>query len=474
MQCPICSKFDKANHFTCPECKREYICGSHYDVNELVCTDCAEKIKGVKKQAKKTPAASVGAPEVSETAAEPSSPFYFKKISCPVCGSITDNRFFKPKIYSERKVDLDKHVLKFSWSDPNFRKYHPPMYLLWHCKGCKYTAEQRDFESPTKSTWSNFRILKSAFPEKIQSDNIAEKIVSWLSKDINYDRLNYPMAFKLHMLAIYVQEVVEPDERDTLKLGRYYIRAGWLLRELKNKNKEFEAEQKKLEADKKELEDKKGQEDEGKFKEQMERIELKIKEFEINKKEAEERFGKELEIITSIMKELKKVWKDFPITEEDLIKKSLEYLNDAYTNHPGIKNPAAAMDMLLWISGIYLNIGDKETGLTYLNNVIQAGQKQKTKIETRLKNPKISEEDFRNLSAFSKKISMTIAKARDCMQDIQYEKFKAQKEEAKKIYNKIANREPEEIRQILVKKGYTPKVIDSLVPVKKKKRFGIF
>ena len=34
---------------------------------------------------------------------------------------------------------------------------------------------------------------------------------------------------------------------------------------------------------------------------------------------------------------------------------------------------------------------------------------------------KISEEDFRHLSGFSKKISMTIAKARDWMQDIQYE-----------------------------------------------------
>ncbi len=60
------------------------------------------------------------------------------------------------------------------------------------------------------------------------------------------------------------------------------------------------------------------------------------------------------------------------------------------------------------------------------------------------------------------------------MQDIQYQKFKAQKEEAKKVYNKIADREPEEIRAILTKKGYSRKVIDSLIPEKKKKLFGLF
>ena len=203
-------------------------------------------------------------------------------------------------------------------------------------------------------------------------------------------------------------------------------------------------------------------------------MELKIKEFEIYKKEEEEKSSKELEIITGIINELKKVWKDLPITEEELIMKSLEYLNVAYTSHPGINNPAAAMDMLLWISGIYLNIGEQKKGLEYLVNVIQTGQKQTTKIETRLKNPNITKEDFRQLSAFSKKISMTTAKARDWIQDIQYERFKEQKEAAKKIYNKIANREPEEIRQILSKKDYSPKIIDSLVPAKKKKRFGFF
>ena len=40
------------------------------------------------------------------------------------------------------------------------------------------------------------------------------------------------MAFKLHLPAIYIQEIMGEDERDTLKLGRFYLRSAWLLREL--------------------------------------------------------------------------------------------------------------------------------------------------------------------------------------------------------------------------------------------------
>ena len=202
--------------------------------------------------------------------------------------------------------------------------------------------------------------------------------------------------------------------------------------------------------------------------------ELKEKEGEDKDKEVEQKKSQELEIINNIINELKKAWKDIPTNEEEYLKKAVEYLSEAYVNHPAIKNVAAVVDMLLWLSGICLKMGDQQKGLNYLNNVIQEGQKQKVKIENRLKNPEISDDEVRNLSVQSKKISNTVSKARDLMQDIQYQKFKAQKEKAKKIFEKISDRPPEEIREILSKKGFTQKVIDSLVPEKKKKLFGLF
>jgi len=434
VQCPICGGFDKDNHFKCPECGRDYICGSHYDVNELVCTECAEKYrskseeKGVKK---KISVAEI--PPINEgTKKEKKTPFYFKSIACPMCGVITHNRMFKPKIYYERKVDIDKHVLTYGWSEPDFKDYHPQLYLFWHCSNCRYTAEKADFEKPGKDSWSNFRILKRAYQERLQVDRTAEKLVAWLAKGLNYDQMNYPISFKLHILGIYIQEILEKENRDTLKLGRYYLRTGWLMRELKEKESE--------DKDKK--------------------VELKK--------------TQELDIINNIINELKKVWKDIPANEEEYLKKAVEYLSEAYVNHPAIKNVAAVVDMLLWLSGICLKMGDQEKGLNYLNNVIKEGQKQKAKIKNRLINPKISDDEIRSLSLQSKKISNTVSKARDLMQDIQYQKFKAQKEKAKKLLEKILDKPPEEMREILVKKGFTQKVIDSLVPEKKKKLFGLF
>ena len=422
MDCPICGGFDKDNYFKCPECNRDFICGKHYDANELVCSECAEKHKSKSEVKSSQRKIQVGESPPSEDSVEKEqkTPFYFKNVVCPICGALTRNRLFKPKIYSEKKIDIDKHVLSFGWGDPDFNSYYPPLYFFWHCNNCRYTAEQSDFEGPTKNPWSNFKLIKKVYPEKLQDDKSTEKLVSWLGKGINYDQMNYPMAFKIHLLGIYVQEVLAPEERDLLKLGRYYIRTGWLLRELNEKK------------------------------------------------------SKELEIVNNIANELKKIWKDIPLEESGFLLKALDYLNDAYVKHPSIKNAAAAVDMLFWLAGIYLKIEDQQKGLNYLNNVIQEGQKQKAKIEERLKNPKITEDEEKNLFIQSKKISINVSKARDLIQDIQYQKFLAQKAEAKKIIDTMVDNTPEEQREILTQKGFTTKVLDAVVPDKKKKLFGLF
>ena len=375
MKCPICGGFDKDDYFKCPECGRDYICGSHYDTDELVCIECAKKSESEMQEKREKGKTSVGETPVKDEGGEKEkkSPFYSKSVVCPMCGMIANNRVFKTKIYSERKVDIDKHVLVYGWTSPDFKEYHPPLYLFWHCSNCKYTAEKVDFESAGKDSWSNFRLLKRAYSEKLQDDRMGEKLVIWLGKGIDYDQLNYPMAFKLHILGIYIQEILKQENRDTLKLGRYYLRTGWLLRELKEKNSE------------------------------------------------------ELDIINNIINELKKVWKDIPANEEEYLKKAVEYLNMAYLKHPAVKNVAALIDMILWLSGIYLKMEDQKKALSYLNKVIQECQKQRAKIENRLKGADISDDEVRHLSLQSKKISITLTKARDLYRMLNLRNLKPRK-----------------------------------------------
>jgi len=230
-KCPICGGYDEKDNFQCPNCGREHICGKHYDVDYLICSDCA---KAMKEEGDEEPVAVVGEkpPEVDRTA-EGKTPFYYKKIKCPVCGVPAEQRRFKLKIYAEKRPDLDKHPTAFAFTDKDFNRYHPPLYYFWHCYNCRFTESYLDYENPAKPVWSNFNTLKEVWRERTEIDQVADKLINWLGKGINYDQMNYPIAFKLHLLSIYVQEVMDEEERDTLKCGRFYLRTAWILRELK-------------------------------------------------------------------------------------------------------------------------------------------------------------------------------------------------------------------------------------------------
>jgi len=352
------------------------------------------------------------------TSPEDKIPFFIKKHACPVCTTSSPFPTFKVKIYAEKKPEIDKHFQEYTWQDPDFKSYHPPLYYFWHCPSCHFTDSSIDFPNPTKHSWSNFRTVKEELQFKVQDDKIVKKVVNWLGKGIDYDNISYAMAFKLHLLALYIQNMVEDDDKDTLKLGRYYLRTGWLLREMNEKN------------------------------------------------------HGDLKTAMGIIKELKKVWKDLPEDEQGFLLKAVEYLNMAFRAHPAIKNVVSECDMLLWIGGIYLKVPDETKGLEAMNQVIQRGTKTKAKIEER--NRKASEEEQKQNNIMLKKISAIVAKARDLLADIQAKKMKIARAKARKIVDKMTGQEREVIEAALIKKGFVARVYEPLLPPKKKKRFGIF
>jgi len=183
---------------------------------------------------------------------------------------------------------------------------------------------------------------------------------------------------------------------------------------------------------------------------------------------------KDLQVIESILKEAKKLWKNLPSNEIEFLAKGAEYLNKAYEKHPAIKSVVTATDLMLMLAGIYMKMKDEKKGLEYYNLVIQSGGSSKTKIEQRLKRPGITEEEIKNLNMQIKKISVLVGKARDMVADIQAEKFRKLKEQAMKIVKKMEGQEPEFIREALQKKGFQRRVIDVVAPLKKKKLFGLF
>ncbi len=221
--------------------------GNRLDTWFHPCSENIEKryvinpIKGVKLMPDYSKRPEAGVPPGGDIPPEDKSPFLVKKVTCPICKFKSEQRRFKLKIYAEKNVDIDKHVQLYAWIDKDFQNYHPPLYYFWHCPNCYFTESYQDFEEPGKPIWSTFRLLKDDFTQKFQEDQKVEKLVTWLSKGIDYDSMNFTQSVRLHLLAIFIQMILsEEKDVDTLKVGRYYVRTGWLLREMKEmKSKEL-------------------------------------------------------------------------------------------------------------------------------------------------------------------------------------------------------------------------------------------
>ncbi len=435
MKCPICSEFDETDNFSCPNCNRDNLCGSHYDFDFLVCSDCAAKMRPAveKKAAKKKAEAAVATEKAAPVAVaeeDPDkSPFYIRKTKCPVCDAANEQRWFHSKIYSERNVDLDKHVGKYMWTEKAFENYLPHLYYIWHCPNCHYSDYYAEYGNPLKDQYSNFRFLKDAFIDKYHDDPRVEKIVDKLGENIDYNKMNYYQAIKLHLLAIFIQEIMEEtEERNVFRIGRFYLRLGWLYREV-DSNKDVS--------------------------------------------------DKIINTLNKLIEFLKKGWPEVPGEEAAAMKAAIKFLNLAFTHSQAIKSVVAEVDLLILIAGIHLKIDEQEEGFKTLNSALGRGQKTKQRLEQKIKESEKSDtpipvEDLRRFDLQLKKLDALMSKARDIMGDIKSAKMKKIRQEAKEIMKKIGDKPPEEIRAILIKKGIDKGVAESLTPIQKKKFMGLF
>jgi len=429
LKCPICGGFDEQDHFACPKCNRENICGSHYNFDFLVCEDCAKEMAPpVKKDAAKKKG--VGIEEIAIVEEEPEkSPFYIRQLKCPVCGTSGEQRWFQAKIYSEQNIDVDKQVQNFVWTEKVFEKYHPPLYYMWHCYNCHYTDSYIDFENPSKDSFSNFRFLKDTFIDQYQDDPRVEKIIDKLGENVDYDKMNYYLAIKTHLLAIFIQELLEDEEeRDSLKIGRYYLRLGWLYRELNQKVE----------------------------------ISDKIK-----------------STLVKLIKFLKKGWPEVAGDEQSALKKAIEMLNQAFKTSHAIKSVVVEVDLLMLIAGIHIKLEENEEGLKVLNSLLGRAQKTKLKLTRRIKESEktkepLPAEELKRFDIQLKRLDGLISKARDIISDLKAERMKEERKKAKAIIKTLGELPPQEIREILLKKGIDKRIALELAPEPKKKFLGLF
>jgi len=354
------------------------------------------------------------------------SPFIKKKVVCPVCDSQVENRFIMPKSFVEKDVESDRHPGAYKWLDEEFQTYHPPFYHFWHCTTCKYTATQRDFLKPTQESNNNFTLLKKYYHQLQPSQ---KQIVQLLGSDINYDNMNFNMAMNLHLLAIFIQEIVPGDAQDTSKLGSYYLRTGWLIREQTAKG------------------DPNGL----------------------------------LAGYKNFLEKLSKLWAEVPVSEPECLVKAAGYYEKAYQGHPRYSDIVTASDLMLLIADIYLRAGDDKRAMQSLNTVMQTGQKFRAKqgelIRREKEAGKLTMARKAQIDAQSSRVNVLMERAGDMRQEIIKKKITEQEPKARAVVEQLTAQglDDEAIRGKLKELNFEPGLILKLLGEPKRKKFlGLF
>jgi uncharacterized protein (DUF2225 family) len=355
-----------------------------------------------------------------KTGSSKQSPFIFKKIVCPVCEKTVENRDFRAKCYSEKEIDIDRHTIEFGWRDQSFCDFHPPLYHYWHCPVCKYTSEIAEFEDPVKNSGHTFSLVKKKYLKRCQDDRAFNSLIFLLAQGIDYDKMNYFHSLKLHLLTIYIQEIVESEKRNFLILARCYLRTGWLFRELAGQK------------------------------------------------------GEDIKRIITLIKLLKsKFWNGAGFNDKEFLIESLKYFSEALLKEQSVKNASAAMDLQLWMAGINIKVNKLEQGLKHLDTILSEATKQKNVIDERLNTDVFPKAERMYYAEQSKGLASALSRAEVLFKETQGKLNNVHIAFTKKIMAKNPEMPVPELRKILLKKGIPVNIIDDLAP-EKKAFFGLF
>lgn len=159
------------------------------------------------------------------------SPFLLIKVECPVCKTINEFEQIKVGAYTEGGRDTDFCPQAVEWRHPKYQAYNPLVFFTGTCSNCYYTREVnnkfRDWKSDNAFRTFQLKNIKTKHLERL---SVADSVVRRLGEAINIHR--YPdesAIIKLH-LAVYDTQVA--DHPSHLDLARFYIRIGWVFRNM--------------------------------------------------------------------------------------------------------------------------------------------------------------------------------------------------------------------------------------------------
>ncbi len=161
----------------------------------------------------------------------PESPFFLTKIECPICKSLNEYETIRLGAYTERDRDTDFCPIDIIWRNPRYQAYNPLLFFTATCSNCFYT---REFGSSYKE-WKNdayFKTyrLKIVKDRHLQTLAEADSIIKMIGKELDPKR--HPVETAILKLILAIIDESFNDKVTDLDLGRFYLRIGWLFRDM--------------------------------------------------------------------------------------------------------------------------------------------------------------------------------------------------------------------------------------------------
>ena len=169
------------------------------------------------------------------------SPFFNSRIECPVCKTVNEYESIKVGAYVESERDTDFCPTGIKWRYEKYESYNPLVFFIATCSTCCYS---REFTSSFKD-WQSASHFKTYRLKTVRAGHLAQlgdgdSVIKKFASGLDVSRYpNESAIIKLH-LAILDEELSERP--NFLDLGRWYLRLGWVFRDLgkgENPNKGF-------------------------------------------------------------------------------------------------------------------------------------------------------------------------------------------------------------------------------------------
>lgn len=152
-------------------------------------------------------------------------------VTCPMCGFKHIQYRLNPRMFWNTGMDMDRKPTEYQ-SLKGLAGLHPPLYELWQCPQCHFTAHNRNFPDPLKDVFIEKGIVPRQLAEAQAGDTAFGRVCRALAVSPAFDEINFNTAIRTVLMEIhFARFLIDLIRQGYGAIARSYLRLAWLHRD---------------------------------------------------------------------------------------------------------------------------------------------------------------------------------------------------------------------------------------------------